>query len=123
MGYLKRMLPMLLALQLLDRAPDKHAAELFSGERAVSKNLGSLGYLVQSFDARYNANHDLLKPAGFYVALATWPRDSSRAIVLKQASIRSCKSCKVLLCTVCSCFEVCRLPFGLYRVALKACEG
>ena len=73
MGYLNRLLPLLLAWELLDKSPDKHAAELFAGERAVSKNLASFGYLVQSFDARYTRDHDLLKPAGFCVAVVTGP--------------------------------------------------
>ena len=50
MGYIARLLPLIIALAALDQVPDKHAAECFAGMRAISHNLVQLGYLVQSFD-------------------------------------------------------------------------
>ena len=58
-GYLKRLLPIMIAFSLLQLAPDKHAAETFAGQRQV----------VQSYDRKHNLAHDFLTPAGFAVAI------------------------------------------------------
>ena len=55
MGYLKRLMPIMIAFSLLQLAPDKHAAEMFAGQRQVSTNLLELGYLVQSYDRNLGA--------------------------------------------------------------------
>ena len=69
MGYIRRLLPILISFQLLYVPPNKHAVELFAGERQVSKNLLLMGYVVQSFDELINKHHNFLTDSGFIVSV------------------------------------------------------
>jgi len=71
MGYLLRLIPILTTFALFDVRPNKHASEMFAGERQWSGNMLELGYVVQSFDSRHNLCHDFLTPTGFLVAIVT----------------------------------------------------
>ena len=71
MGYLLRLIPILTTFALFDVRPNKHASEMFAGERQWSGNMLELGYVVQSFDSTHNLCHDFLTPTGFLVAIVT----------------------------------------------------
>jgi hypothetical protein len=70
MGYIKRMMPILITLGLLQHGPNKHSAEFFAGEAQVSENLSQMGYTTQRFDLRYTKAHNVLTAVGFYVLLS-----------------------------------------------------
>jgi hypothetical protein len=71
MGYINRLLPILLGLgllthdlQLTTQEPDLDYVEWFSGDRAISRGLYLFGFTGRSFDIRYDQKHNLLSPAG-----------------------------------------------------------
>ena len=71
MGYMHRLLPILLGLglitsdlQLTTPPPGLDYVEWFSGDRAISRGLDLFGFSGRSFDIRYHDCHNLLSPAG-----------------------------------------------------------
>lgn len=85
MGYIKRLIPILLFLDLC-HVLDPHLAfprrilprvlktrnfvEMFAGDKAVTKGLRLLGYHGDAIDVRFDSRHDLLTPTGFLLAIA-----------------------------------------------------
>ena len=82
MGYMKRLLPLLVAFDLVgphstssDRwlplvQPSRHFVETFGGDGAVSCGLSLCGYLGCTMDLRLDGRHDILTPVGFMTTLA-----------------------------------------------------
>jgi len=84
MGYMHRLVPILLALelctlvgpvekpQLQDRrtTPTRHFLEFFAGDRSVTKGMRLLGYVGDPVDIRFDSRMDILTPFGFLTAIA-----------------------------------------------------
>jgi len=71
MGYIKRIIPIILALGLWGTGPDKHVVEEFAGDAQIAGNLRQMGYVALALDSRYEKVHDVLTAKGFYVLIAS----------------------------------------------------
>jgi hypothetical protein len=72
---MKRLLPILLLFNLIGidlkplKLPTRNFLEFFAGDQAVTKGLRLRGFVGDPIDVRLNADHDLLTPCGFLVAI------------------------------------------------------
>jgi hypothetical protein len=75
MGYMKRLLPILWLFNLVGidlkpvKLPTRNFLEFLAGDQAVTKGLRLRGFVGDPIDVRLNADHDLLTPCGFLVAV------------------------------------------------------
>lgn len=49
---------------------DRHFAEFFAGDHAITNGLRLMGYSGKEFDVRIDSRHDILTPVGFLTAVA-----------------------------------------------------
>jgi len=88
MGYMTRLVPFLIALELarwgspgdgdghklkledIYGKPRRHFIEMFAGDRSVTKGLWLLGYQGEPVDLRIQKTHDLMTPFGFLASIA-----------------------------------------------------
>jgi len=70
MGYIRRLLPLIVGANLHLLPSTNDFAEMCAGDAAVSDGMDLLGFVGERMDLRYNQHHDFLTPIGFILALA-----------------------------------------------------